>query len=268
MDIDKIRSVAKGVCARARGWEEAALEERHNQHGEADTSEGSEGGKVGTLRPYLVGIAGVPGAGKSTLATLCAKMIREELGVGATCLPMDGYHFSKAQLDTFPDPAQAHFRRGAAFTFDACKLLGDLEALVHEPGKVHLFPAWSHENGDPSEGAISVDPRQDRIVLVEGNYLLLDSPEVWPRIGALFDETWYVKVDVETAVHRTAVRNAAAFGWTLERTMERVRASDELNMREIIAANPEKKANLVIENPNDDIIPAAAAVAAIVRPAT
>lgn len=41
----------------------------------------------------------------------------------AAFIPMDGYHFSRKELDAMPDPKFAHDRRGAAFTFDgeACK---------------------------------------------------------------------------------------------------------------------------------------------------
>lgn len=36
----------------------------------------------------------------------------------AKCIPMDGYHYTRAQLDTMPNPVEAHERRGAPFTFD------------------------------------------------------------------------------------------------------------------------------------------------------
>ncbi|GBG30866.1 ATP-dependent kinase YFH7 [Hondaea fermentalgiana] len=235
MDAGRVSALAAELAARAKAWEAAQTQ---------------DSAQTAARRPYLVGVAGVPGAGKSTLAMACAAALREELGVDALAVPMDGYHYSKAELDKFEDPEEAHFRRGAAFTFNGPKFLADLQALVQNPEKEHKFPAWSHEIGDPIEDGIVVDSKRDRIVIVEGNYLLLDTPEPWPEFRKIFDETWFIKVDIETAVQRTAVRNAAAFGWTLERTMARTRATDEVNMRQIVAANPEKIATLIIENPD------------------
>lgn len=218
---------------------------------------------------YLVAVAGVPGAGKSHLGNqIVSELGRLDSDSGALggsvrcmCLPMDGYHYSKAALDGFEDPETAHFRRGAPFTFDSARLLTDLTRCRAEPLTPHAFPGFDHKVGDPVENQYVVDAsgsgedgkdgmngKETLIVLVEGNYLLLDGPEPWQRLRGLFDEAWFVEVDLETAVQRCAVRNAEAFGWTLERTMARVRASDELNMREVLASDPASKANVVVDN--------------------
>ncbi|KAJ3082417.1 hypothetical protein HDU99_002756, partial [Rhizoclosmatium hyalinum] len=43
----------------------------------------------------VVGIAGIPGSGKTTLATA----LKNQLGEAAVLLPMDGFHLTRAQLD-------------------------------------------------------------------------------------------------------------------------------------------------------------------------
>lgn len=80
--------------------------------------------------PYLIGIAGVPGGGKSSLAAALVRRLGEA-GVPCVNVPMDGYHLSRRQLDGMPDPALAHARRGAEWTFDArayCDCLAAIKA--------------------------------------------------------------------------------------------------------------------------------------------
>jgi pantothenate kinase len=68
----------------------------------------------------LIGLVGVPGAGKTTLAAQWATHLNAAHGVGtAVALGMDGFHLTKAQLAQFPDPVAAFARRGAPWTFDA-----------------------------------------------------------------------------------------------------------------------------------------------------
>jgi len=198
---------------------------------------------------YMIGIAGLPGAGKTTLSLKLAETISKETPFKACAIPMDGYHFYKHQLDKFENPEEAHFRRGAPFTFDSARMLKDLTALkLRKIDEEHSFPGFSHEEGDPFEGAIVVKP-EVKCVFVEGNYLLLNrGPQPWPQFRTLFNETWYLKVDIEEAIRRTTERNAKAFGWTIEKTLERVRASDQLNMEAVIDSEPEKFANVVILN--------------------
>ena len=71
-------------------------------------------------RQVWIGITGGPGAGKSTVAEAVAAKCRD-LGVRATALPMDGFHFSKEKLRDLdpPDAATLLPLRGAPQTFDA-----------------------------------------------------------------------------------------------------------------------------------------------------
>ena len=71
-------------------------------------------------RQVWIGITGGPGAGKSTVAEAVAQCCND-LGVRATALPMDGFHFSKEKLRELdpPDAATLLPLRGAPQTFDA-----------------------------------------------------------------------------------------------------------------------------------------------------
>jgi len=119
----------------------------------------------------LLGVAGAPGSGKTTVAAAAVARLNELHGAGtAKLLQMDGFHLTRAELDALPAPEVAHARRGAPFTFDAEALVNCLRSL--NAGKPTVVPAFDHVAGDPTEGEL-VDPKATRILLAEGNYLLL-----------------------------------------------------------------------------------------------
>src|SRR3954464_5434330 len=118
---------------------------------------------------WMVAIAGVPGAGKSTVAEGLASRVP-----GAVVVPMDGYHLPRAALT-----ADGLARRGAPDTFDPETFRGDLIRL-REAGR-GVFPAFDHAAQDPEPGSIVVPPGAP-LVIVEGLYLLL---RAW-RLADLF----------------------------------------------------------------------------------
>ncbi|CAD7701967.1 unnamed protein product [Ostreobium quekettii] len=88
----------------------------------------------------------------------------------AAVVPMDGFHYYKAQLDSMKDPMKAYLHRGAHWTFDAAGFVAALRR-IRETGAASL-PSFDHGRGDPVEDDIKVQSGT-RLVIVEGNYLLL-----------------------------------------------------------------------------------------------
>ena len=130
----------------------------------------------------LVAIAGPPASGKSTLAE---DLVRA-LGPKAVVLPMDGFHLENDQLQEI---GLLH-RKGAPETFDAGGFVSLLRRVRNE--STVPFPNFDREADKtiPNSGQIHKDTR---IVLVEGNYLLLNfSP--WSGLADLFDLT--IRLDV------------------------------------------------------------------------
>ncbi len=150
---------------------------------------------------YMIGVVGSPGSGKSTLARQTSKIVnaiqQEEVAV---VLPMDGYHYTKAQLDAFDDPEAAHARRGAHWTFDAEGFVGKVREVASDSSSVKSAPTFDHGQGDPVADGVRIE-RHHSIVFVEGLYLLLKM-DPWADLRNVFDETWYIDCDVDEAMRR------------------------------------------------------------------
>ncbi|MEV6369802.1 nucleoside/nucleotide kinase family protein [Micromonospora musae] len=181
----------------------------------------------------LLGIAGAPGAGKSTLA----ERIVAGVGSAARLVPMDGFHLAQAQLERL---GRAD-RKGAADTFDANGYVSLLRRLHRlEPTSVYA-PAFRRDLEEPIAGSIEVPP-EVRLVVTEGNYLLLPLTP-WDEVRSLLHEAWFLDLDVELRLRRLTARHvaygrseAAARAWAM--------GSDEENAT--LVAGTAGRADLVV----------------------
>ena len=151
-------------------------------------------------------------------------------------VPLDGYHLTRAQLAAMPDPEEAAYRRGAAFTYDGEKyheLVRHLRERIL-PESVTLYaPSFDHRIKDPVENDIPIPPTA-RIVVFEGLYVALDE-EPWKAAAALMDELWFVDVDMDVAVERLVKRHVVAgLSPDSEHARTRVVASDMRNGQQIL----------------------------------
>lgn len=169
----------------------------------------------------VLGIAGPPGAGKSTLA----ERLTEALEGRAVLVPMDGFHLAGAELERLGRDD----RKGAPDTFDAPGYAALLRRL-RDPDPDHpvYAPAFDRALEEPVAGALAVTPDVP-LVITEGNYLLLDEGP-WAPVRGLLDEVWFLELDPEVRVRRLVERHvrygkppAVARAW--------VERSDEANAR-------------------------------------
>ena len=176
----------------------------------------------------ILGIAGPPGGGKSTLAARLAV----GLGALARIVPMDGFHLAGAELARL---GRAE-RKGAADTFDAAGYVTLLRRL-RDPGEGVVYaPEFRREIEEPIAGAIPVDPGVP-LVITEGNYLLLEDG-AWAGVRPLLDECWYVTPDEETRIERL-IRRHVAFGKAPDFARSWVLGTDQRNA-ELVAAGRER----------------------------
>ena len=149
----------------------------------------------------FVGIAGGPGSGKSTLAHAVSEAINSRMNASSACvvLPMDGFHYTRAELQAMGNPPDNEWtyeellaRRGAPWTFDAEGCIKKFTE-ARENGKASL-PIYSRVKSDPVNDGVTLN-EETKIVLLEGNYLLAWSDSRWKPLENLFDETWYISCE-------------------------------------------------------------------------
>jgi len=177
---------------------------------------------AGAQRRTIVGIAGPPGAGKSTLANALTEALRAELGAeGVAMVPMDGFHLSNVELERL----DLTDRKGAVPTFDAGGFVHLLERVARGDELVYA-PAYSRVLHESIGGVIPVFAHT-RVVVVEGNYLLLPV-EPWIRARPLFDLAVYLDAPAEVRLDRLRRRQRSR-GLDAAQAEEWVRRSDEAN---------------------------------------
>ena len=149
----------------------------------------------------VLGIAGAPGAGKSTLARRIVIEVATRLGPGvAVQVPMDGFHLANAALDTLG----RRDRKGAIDTFDAAGYVELVRRLTATDGTVWA-PDFDRRVDEPVAGSIAVPP-ETVLVVSEGNYLL-DQTVPWRELPDLFTETWACVVDDSVRIDRLVGRH-------------------------------------------------------------
>ena len=156
--------------------------------------------RVGAPRPVMLGVVGPPGSGKSTLADAITRALTTW-----SVVQMDGYHLSNEVLLALG----RRQRKGAPDTFDVGGFVALLQR-VRTDSEVIYAPRFRREIEEPVAGSLVVDPQAPGIV-VEGNYLLLDSGG-WERVAALLDEVWYVDTPVEECRARLITRASLTYG--------------------------------------------------------
>ena len=204
-------------------------------------------GKAARTKPdqrILVAIAGPPGCGKSTIAAKAVELLnasantprsrRGRLEKAAVAVSVDGFHYPRSYLDTWPNRAEAYKRRGAPWTFDVQRILAFIRALKNsaslprEDRPAVYAPSFDHAAKDPIEDAICIPPGA-KIVILEHNYLLLDELD-WREISGMVDVRVFVDVDANIARNRVARRHVlAGIEDTLVKGQRRFDLNDGLN---------------------------------------
>lgn len=171
-------------------------------------------------RRRMLGIAGGPGAGKSTLAASLA-------GPEVAVVGMDGWHLANSALDRLG----RRERKGAPDTFDGAGYVAFLDRVRSRATTVWA-PEFRREIEEPIAGALEVPPAA-LVVVTEGNYLLVDEPP-WDRIRALLDEVWFVAPDEDVRRARLIARHEH-HGRSHAEAVARADGSDAANARFIAA---------------------------------
>jgi len=186
----------------------------------------------------LVAIAGPPGAGKSTLSEQLIGLLNTENPESTALIPMDGYHYDNRILEA----RGLLGRKGAPETFNVHGLLSDLQRIRDRLQDVAV-PLFDRSE-DLARANAAIVSSDHRIVLAEGNYLLLNRP-VWRDIAALFDLKILIATD-ERELERRLIARWLEQGFDRPAAEKRAHENDLRNARTVIKES--QGADIIIEN--------------------
>ena len=169
----------------------------------------------------FVFLAGPAGCGKTTLGLVLEKLAKDK-GISMQCVGLDGFHYKQSYLDQHGLASI----KGHYSTFDVELLKQKLnESRVNDC----YWPVYSRKIHNPVDDGVLVD--QD-IVLVEGNYLLLNK---WSEIHTYCDYAIFISCEKEVVKQRLIDRKCKG-GYTYEQAIRHFEKSDSKNV-DIILEN-------------------------------
>jgi len=178
-----------------------------------------------------LGFAGGPGVGKSTLAMQLVERLNAGTPGLAAYVPMDGFHMRHAKLEELGTAGD----KGAPHTFEGAAFAAFLERLKVATGPMR-GPGYSRQIEDVVDDAFTVAAGV-RLLVVEGNYLLLAEPP-WRRVRTLLDSAVFIAVPRDTVRARLLRRHAAACLFSEARNREHVERVDLPNYDLVARSRP------------------------------
>ncbi|MBL8597643.1 MAG: hypothetical protein JNL14_07885 [Devosia sp.] len=182
----------------------------------------------------VLGIAGGPGSGKSTIS----QRLAAEFGAVAAYVPMDGFHMKHAKLEALGTAGD----KGMPHTFEGAAFADFLERLRSASGPVSA-PGYSRKVEDTVDDAVTISATT-RLLIVEGNYLLLATAPWW-RVRPLLDRAVYLEVPIDVVRARLMKRHGEEGLFTEERNRAHIERVDLVNHDTVQRSRP--RADIAID---------------------
>jgi len=133
---------------------------------------------------FIIAIAGPPGSGKSTLSEQLVEMLKTR-SIQSHIISLDGFHLENSILKRLG----LLDRKGSPSTFDVPAFIQVMKRLAAYESDVAI-PKFDRKKDISIERA-SIVSTKDRILIVEGNYLLLNNKQ-WAELQDIWDETVFI----------------------------------------------------------------------------
>ncbi|MBQ6849159.1 MAG: uridine kinase [Clostridia bacterium] len=156
------------------------------------------------MKPYIIGIAGGSGSGKSTFA----KRLKEAFPNHVALISCDNYYLPHDELP-LEERAQLNYDAPEALEFDL--MVRHLEALKN--GQSALCPVYDFTRHTRSDAVTEIESRP--IILIDGILIFHD-----PALRACMDLKIYVETDADERILRRARRDMRERGRDLDSVIQ------------------------------------------------
>ena len=174
---------------------------------------------------FIIAVAGPPGAGKSTLSKQLVQMLKTR-SIQSCIISMDGFHLENSILKGLG----LLDRKGSPTTFDVPAFIQVMKRLAAYESDVAI-PKFDRKKDISIERA-SIVSTQDKILIVDGNYLLLND-EQWVELQDIWDETVFINPGMDV-LEKRLIDRWLSYGMDNESAKNRAFGNDIPNAKNII----------------------------------
>lgn len=187
--------------------------------------------------PFVIGVAGGTGSGKTTLATKLKKAIRDD----AIILSHDFYYRDNASL-TYEERTRLNYDHPNAFDTDL--LIADIKKL--KSGQAINHPQYSFVNHTRMDTTVHVEPTP--VIIVEG-ILIFENRELLE----LMDIKVFVDTDADIRLIRRLMRDVKERGRSLDSVIEQYLGTVK-PMHEQFVEPSKKNADVIIPEGGENLV--------------
>ena len=174
---------------------------------------------------FIIAIAGPPGSGKSTLSEQLVTMLKAR-SRHSRIISMDGFHLENSTLKRLG----LFDKKGSPTTFDVPAFIQVMKRLAAYESDVAI-PMFDRKKDITIENA-SIVSTQDKILIVEGNYLLLND-EQWMELQDIWDETVFINPGMDI-LEKRLIDRWLSYGMDNESAQNRAFGNDIPNAKNVI----------------------------------
>lgn len=156
------------------------------------------------MKPYIIGIAGGSGSGKSTFAQRLKEAFPDQISL----ISCDNYYLPHDEL---PLEERAHLNYDAPEALEFDLMVRHLEELKN--GNIALCPVYDFTRHTRSDKITEIEPRP--IILIDGILIFHD-----PNLRECMDLKIYVETDADERILRRAKRDMQERGRDLDSVID------------------------------------------------